>query len=120
MNREEMRYKLNEVRMMINDGEHTEEQGILVEIIKELDKAESAEPTCMIEKSNFSQEQYKTDLQSAYDCGYNKALSGNKGEWIEHEIEGTLRWLTCSKCGFEYINRKDNFCPNCGADMRGE
>lgn len=41
MNREEMRYKLNEVRMMINDGEHGEEQGILVDIIKELD-ADSA------------------------------------------------------------------------------
>ena len=36
-----IRYKLNEVRMMLNDGEHAEEQGILVDIIKELDKPES-------------------------------------------------------------------------------
>lgn len=28
------------------------------------------EKTDMIDKSNFSQEQYKTDLQSAYDSGY--------------------------------------------------
>ena len=41
MTREAIRYKLNELRMMLNDGEHTEEQGILVDIIKELDKAES-------------------------------------------------------------------------------
>lgn len=41
MTREVMRYKLNELRMMLNDGEHTEEQGILVEIIKELDKVEN-------------------------------------------------------------------------------
>lgn len=31
--------------------------------------------TQMVDKSNFDEEQYKTDLQSAYDCGYNKALS---------------------------------------------
>lgn len=41
MTREVIRYKLNELRMMLNDGEHTEEQGILVDIIKELDKAEN-------------------------------------------------------------------------------
>lgn len=41
MTREVMRYKLNELRMMLNDGEHGEEQGILVDIIKELDKAET-------------------------------------------------------------------------------
>lgn len=41
MTSEVMRYKLNELRMMLNDGEHTDEQGILVEIIKELDKAEN-------------------------------------------------------------------------------
>ena len=31
------------------------------------------EKTDMIDKSNFSQEQYKADLQSAYDCGYEQA-----------------------------------------------
>lgn len=40
MTREEMRYKLNELRMMLNDGEHGEEQGILVNIISEIDKWE--------------------------------------------------------------------------------
>ena len=45
-----------------------------------------------------------------------------RGEWIEHD--GT--WL-CSYCGEEDAyafgkNKKqyDYFCPNCGADMRGE
>ena len=33
----------------------------------------AVEKTDMIDKSNFSQEQYKTDLQSAYDCGYEQA-----------------------------------------------
>jgi len=31
------------------------------------------EKTDMIDKSDFSQEQYKADLQSAYDCGYERA-----------------------------------------------
>ena len=32
-------------------------------------KALEQEPTRMIDKTNFSYEQYKTDLQCAYDCG---------------------------------------------------
>lgn len=31
--------------------------------------------TQMIDKSNFSQDQYKADTQSAYDCGYTKAIT---------------------------------------------
>lgn len=33
-----------------------------------------------------------------------------KGEWIE---------LRCSECG-QVDYSKPNYCPNCGADMRGE
>lgn len=32
-------------------------------------KALEQEPTTKIEESNFSKEQYRADLQSAYDCG---------------------------------------------------
>ena len=39
------------------------------------------------------------------------------GEWIDKGEDYMIRW-TCSNCG-----RRDthiyNFCPNCGADMRG-
>lgn len=42
------------------------------------------------------------------------------GHWIEHEIEDTCRWLTCSVCGHEWVNKKENFCPNCGAKMESE
>ena len=41
-----------------------------------------------------------------------------RGEWIDRGKDMTIRWQ-CSECG-----RKDmhiyNFCPNCGADMRGD
>lgn len=42
-----------------------------------------------------------------------------KGIWIEVDsLDGAL-WHKCSKCGeTEYY--ATNYCPNCGADMRGE
>lgn len=42
-----------------------------------------------------------------------------KGEWIDKSggIEGA--WNYCSVCGEQAIDLYD-FCPNCGADMRGE
>ena len=39
----------------------------------------------------------------------------NKGEWIIEE-SGVI---TCNNCG-THILFKLNFCPNCGADMRGK
>ena len=40
------------------------------------------------------------------------------GEWIEKDIPDTYRWK-CSCCGLTR-HCKENFCPNCGADMRGK
>ena len=42
-----------------------------------------------------------------------------KGKWIDKSggIEGA--WNYCSVCGEQAIDLCD-FCPNCGADMRGE
>lgn len=47
-----------------------------------------------------------------------------EGEWIEHEwaeeSEGLLiSNYECTVC-HEWVRNKSNFCPNCGADMRGE
>lgn len=39
------------------------------------------------------------------------------GEWIAEEEYGDL-WV-CDQCGFA-SEHNDNYCPNCGADMRGE
>lgn len=50
------------------------------------------------------------------------------GEWIGRHEEFRSGFATliykCSVCGFEPYYSKDinnhNFCPNCGADMRGD
>jgi hypothetical protein len=45
-----------------------------------------------------------------------------KGKWIPHEDEdGEHYGDKCSVCGEWYVMPcgKANFCPNCGADMRG-
>lgn len=61
--------------------------------------------TQMIDKSNFSQEQYKADLQSAYDCGKasvkpcedaisrEDALMALTGEWTELTDEMIHRFI---------------------------
>ena len=46
-----------------------------------------------------------------------------KGRWIPHEDEdGEHYGDKCSECGEWYVMPygKTNFCPKCGADMRGE
>lgn len=43
-----------------------------------------------------------------------------KGEWVVKE--GTVACYTaCNKCDYaDYNHKRPNYCPNCGADMRGE
>ena len=50
-------------------------------------KALEQEPTRMIDKTNFSYEQYKADLQCAYDCG--KSILDK----IIAEIDKQEKWL---------------------------
>ena len=51
----------------------------------------------------------------AYECG---KAERKKGKWIDLGKDRIIRWQ-CSECG-----RKDthiyNYCPDCGAEMRGE
>lgn len=43
-----------------------------------------------------------------------------KGEWIAQEDDYHHYW-ECSECGMGVgLDDIRNFCPNCGADMRGE
>ena len=44
------------------------------------------------------------------------------GKWILDAVSPcTISWFRCSYCGYKYdAYKQSNFCPNCGADMRGE
>lgn len=42
-----------------------------------------------------------------------------KGKWQITSIKGET-WGICSNCNFKQKAGELNFCPNCGADMRGE
>lgn len=41
-----------------------------------------------------------------------------RGKWIDHQ-QGRWVYAKCSECETVHDVRS-NFCPNCGADMRGE
>lgn len=49
-----------------------------------------------------------------------------KGKWINHTEYGVTTYITdkdveCSECGHKQPKLFDmKYCPNCGADMRGE
>lgn len=46
------------------------------------------------------------------------AVSVVHGEWLDEHEDGHGYWVgTCSQCGKE--KRVDNYCPNCGAQMKG-
>ena len=49
-------------------------------------------------------------------------IEPKRGEWIRSsdiDIAWGSKVYTCSNCGHKR-NSKTNFCPNCGADMRGK
>lgn len=53
--------------------------------------------------------------------GYEKGKADRpRGEWLERN-SGFLWWIRCSACDHKFFHGdKTNFCPQCGADMRGE
>ena len=61
-------------------------------------------------------------LNEMYRCVKEMPSVENKGEWKSADKrvpleESLLCWCSeCNKASFE----QTNFCPNCGADMRGE
>lgn len=64
--------------------------------------------------------------ESDYDCALKmaiEALSAKKqGEWV-YLYDGNYKCSECCawySCEGEPIEQEMSFCPNCGADMRGE
>lgn len=71
----------------------------------------------------------KAGMTESYHIGYELAESKfNRptGEWLPiGEEQGALgivyKIIKCSSCGWEHsLMLPDNYCPNCGAAMRGE
>ena len=90
------------------------------QILDLINNAPTVETTCMVDKSNFSNGQYKTDIDTAYACGYEKGKNDRqKGIWIRKEVGISLYKYICSECGFVSSVGKPNFCQECGSDMRG-
>lgn len=48
------------------------------------------------------------------------------GHWVDENgftfmpLPEGHRWCHCDKCGHTIMGIPSNYCPNCGADMRGE
>ena len=65
--------------------------------------------------------EWSEDKETAIDCLQNTPPvqpERKKGKWIQKEnVYGVVY---CSKCDYELHTNDTNFCPNCGADMRGE
>lgn len=68
---------------------------------------------------------------------WNQAMGERKGKWIDKKPNMYTRKVYCSECGCMALSKvksegdvynprytiefaKSNFCPNCGADMRGD
>ena len=77
-----------------------------------------------------------TDLYLAYEAGYKRGKAETEayllrcgdetpvvhGKWVDRvpAMWGT-QYATCTACGVrQTIAEYDAYCPNCGADMRGE
>ena len=79
-----------------------------------------------------------TSIREAFEKGFRIGVSKmqkKRGEWITETINSYTKRTYCSICNepapFIYINDDEynysygateltNFCPNCGADMRGK
>ena len=80
----------------------------------------SAQPESIcVAKVTMTDEQVKEAFEKATCQILAVQPERKKGKWIDKSggIEGA--WNYCSVCGEQAIDLYD-FCPNCGADMRGE
>lgn len=63
--------------------------------------------------------QYTKGYQDGFLEG-KKLAERPQGEWDKRHTELLKYFVKCEKCGEEIMTSHKNFCPNCGADMRGK
>ena len=64
-------------------------------------------------------------IETVSECEEPSIISERKkGKWIYVNGHTAINCSACYHCGwslsFEYTVKRFNFCPSCGADMRGE
>ena len=70
-------------------------------------------PSVSIEQLKWERD---TAIQQLRELGYELGQEPKKGKWEDRSFTGLHRYR-CDQCGgLSYF--ADNFCPNCGADMR--
>ena len=109
---------------------------VMMVSVSELENLPSAQPEVMTEMSSADtiSRQAAIDIVE-FECGEWSGLARTIAKVIEQlpSAQRTGQWKVsdlpkgkmkyCSECGFgQYIadERRYGFCPNCGADMRGE
>lgn len=75
---------------------------------------------------NYCDEYFHIEAEHEAFCMARNALKERPhGEWVRYTEDG-FAYAKCSACkwdsgeSFEYAMDRFPFCPNCGADMRGE
>ena len=87
------------------------------EEVQEIREEVAKEFKDIIDNAPTVEEPYKDlYIDLGYEQGYERGKNERPhGEWINHEEGYNICPLCKYKTAFSY-----NFCPNCGADMRGE
>ena len=92
---------------------------------EKMSKYIDAERLTFVIKKNFGHGTISPILQLIDEQPTADVRENVKGEWIEDAIANNI--YRCSECGIDApveptrgTEYKSNYCPNCGADMRGE
>ena len=76
-----------------------------------------------LRESRVPQDYCVKNIKSYFDNKAKPVEERPQGKWVKEDIEFTFdnfqSVYRCSKCCKRFY-QKFNFCPNCGADMRGE
>lgn len=60
------------------------------------------------------------DVHDIYNAPTADVVERKKGKWIYHRRLTESRECSCCGVWFDWDMPRNSFCPNCGADMRGD